>query len=292
MAWYDFITDRTGAAGSKIMHQLAHKNRDVQVDREKAKLVDQSSAKRVARDLNIKYPPPKETKIILDNGDVILFDCATEMNHTFPSKVTEFPVEDGASISDHIVNGNATFSVTGIFSDARLRKPDENGESTLPEQPTQSETYDMLRDLRDNRESFSLLTPLDTYTDIVLKNMSMPRDSGDALKVQMEFEQIRRAYSGTTTVSLISPKSASAASTAKKPDATTTPAASSEKNAGNVAPVEDKDLTRAEAARQNGVNLFSGTGNSTSSLTGTSGSDVGASAAGTSDGSLLHDYGK
>lgn len=287
MAWYDFITQRTGALGSLVGRQLMIQNRNTQVDREKSALAKENAA-RVQRNLNITFPPPKETKIILDNGDIIWFDCATEVNHTFPSKVTEFPVEDGASISDHIVNGNATFSVTGIFSDARLRKPDENGNSTLPEQPTQEETYGMLQDLRDSRQSFSLLTPLDTYTDLVLKNMSMPRDAGDALKVQMEFEQIRRAYSGITTVSLIEPKKA--ATTAKKPDPVTDKKLTEEKNAGAVSGAEDKSLTTLESARVNGVNLFSGTGNDAGTLAGTSGSGT-SGAAGTSDGSLLHNYG-
>lgn len=186
MAWYDFITDRTGAIGSYIKHYQFRANRDT-----------------VLQNLIVSFPAPKETKIILKDGSVIWFDCATDVNHTWPTKVTEYPVESGASVSDHMVNGNATFSVTGVFSDARMRKPDPKGNATLPDQPSQSDTYRALQKLRDDRIAFSLLTALDTYPNIVLKNMGMPRDSGNALKVTMEFEQIRFVTSGTTTVSLV-----------------------------------------------------------------------------------------
>ena len=209
MAWYDFITDRTGAIGSLIKHQAVR-----------------NSSQQVYQSLLIKQRPPKETKILLDDGSVIWFDCAEQVDHVFPSKVTEFPIEDGASVSDHIVNGNATFSITGIFSDARLRKPDAQGKATAPQQPTQTETYQALLKLRDDRKSFSILTPLDTYTNLVLKNLGMPRDKGDALSVKMEFEQIRRAKSGTTTVSIIG-----GGNSTKTPVTATAP---------KVAPVTDK----------------------------------------------------
>lgn len=186
MAWYDFITDRTGAIGSYIKHYQFKANRD-----------------EVLQNLIVSFPPPLETKIILKDGSVIQFDCATDVNHSWPTKVTEYPVESGASVSDHMVNGNATFSVTGIFSDARLRKPDPKGRSTVPDLPSQSDTYKKLQKLRNDRVAFSLLTALDTYPNIVLKNMGMPQDSGTALKVTMEFEQIRFVTSGTTTVSLV-----------------------------------------------------------------------------------------
>jgi hypothetical protein len=58
----------------------------------------------------------------------------------------------------------------------------------------------------------------------------MPRDKGDALSVKMEFEQIRRAKSGTTTVSIIGGGTVNGI--AKKPTATSVPALSSETKAG------------------------------------------------------------
>lgn len=220
MAWYDFILDRGGAIGSLIKHQATKANRD-----------------RIVSRLLINMPPPKETKILLDDGSVIWFDCAEEVDHNFPSTVTEFPIEDGASVSDHMVNGNAVFSVTGVFSDARLRRPDPQGNSTLPLQPTQAETYKALQKLRADRRSFSLLTPLDTYTNIVLKDLGMPRNKGDALSVKMEFVQIRRATSGTTTVTIIG-GGGNTGSAAKTPVETTKPKVTTVADVGTKNPVK------------------------------------------------------
>jgi hypothetical protein len=238
MAWYDFITDRTGAIGSLIKHQAARVNRD-----------------KIVSNLLIKMPPPKETKIILEDGSIIWFDCAEQVDHVFPSKVTEFPIEDGASVSDHIVNGNATFSITGIFSDARLRKPDAQGNATAPLQPTQTETYQSLLKLRNDRRSFSLLTPLDTYTNIVLKNLGMPRDKGDALSVKMEFEQIRRATSGTTTVSIVSNSGGGKTVDVKKPVPSSVPSTAPETKLGTP-PVDN--TTYAKDFKDKAIRLFKG----------------------------------
>jgi hypothetical protein len=241
MAWFDVILDRTGAIGSLIGRQMFIQNRNVQVEREKSNLT-KANAARVEQNLNITFPPVKETKILLDNGGVIWFDVATEVNHEWPSTVTEFPVEDGASVSDHIVNGNVTFNVTGVFSDYRLTKPDAEGNPTLPEQPTQVEVYQALIGLRENRESFSLLTPLSTYSNVVLKNLGMPRDMGDALSVKMEFVQIRRAVSGITTVSLIEKPKTVNSKSAKNPDKVSQEKLAETKDKGNVAPppVDDR----------------------------------------------------
>lgn len=224
MAWYDFITDRAGAVGSYIKHYKFKANRDD-----------------IIQNLIISFPAPLETKILLKDGSVIWFDCATDVNHTWPTKVTEYPIESGASVSDHMINGNATFSVTGIFSDSRLRKPDPQGNSTLPDQPSQSDTYRALQKLREDRQSFSLLTALDTYPNVVLKSLGMPRDSGTALKVTMEFEQIRLATSGTTTVRLVGSNGANVKKVEKGTDTKT----ATDTSAGSKQGTEDVNRTNS-----------------------------------------------
>lgn len=185
MAWYDFVLDRTGALGSLIKHQAAYRKRDD-----------------VINALITKAPPPLETKLILEDGTIVRFDCELDVGHEWPVEVTEYPVEDGATISDHIVNKNASFSVTGIFSNTRLRKPDAKGNATVTG-PTQKEAYDLMQKIKDDKKVFSLLTPLGTYSNIVISNMGMPRDTGDALKVVLSLKQIRRTKTSLTTVTLI-----------------------------------------------------------------------------------------
>jgi hypothetical protein len=56
--------------------------------------------------------------------------------------------------------------------------------------------------IRDDRKTITLITPVDTYTDLVLTNLSIPRSTGqgDALFVDMTFEKIRRVSNELTTV--------------------------------------------------------------------------------------------
>jgi len=130
--------------------------------------------------------------------------------------VTSYSVEDRSTVSDHIVNNNPTFSVTGVFSDAsapntpsktkasvtRLLDQTSAGRNGRHHQYTQTETYRLLLKIRDDRKTITLITPVDTYTDLVLTNLSIPRSTGqgDALFVDMTFEKIRRVSNELTTV--------------------------------------------------------------------------------------------
>jgi hypothetical protein len=49
--------------------------------------------------------------IISSLGNLSL-DCTTDFNHELPITVTKHPVEDGSSISDHVINENLRFSIT------------------------------------------------------------------------------------------------------------------------------------------------------------------------------------
>lgn len=196
MALLDFILDRTGAIGAKI-----HGYRLV-----------------AGRDSVITQRPrsPRHTTIITSDYKVLAFDAATDIKHEFSSKVTSYSVEDRSEVSDHIINSNPTFSVTGVFSDAsapslpnkttpsvtKLLDKTSTGRNGRPHHYTQSETYRLLLKIRDDRKTVTLITPLDTYSDLVLTNLSIPRTTGqgDALFVDMTFEKIRRVSNELTTV--------------------------------------------------------------------------------------------
>jgi hypothetical protein len=130
------------------------------------------------------------------DGKKLIFDAATNIGHDFTAKVTSYPVEDKSTVSDHVVLENPKFTVTGVFSDAAL------GIASIPNKFTQSEVYRMLLKMRDDAKSVTLLTPLDTYTDLIPTRIGFPRASGQgsALFVDIDFEKIRRVSNELTTV--------------------------------------------------------------------------------------------
>lgn len=178
---FDAILNRTGAIGSKIQG-FKFKDYTSEV------LSDAGNPASKAQRF--------KTKIITSDNITIVFDATTEVTAEYPSKVTQYPVEDGATISDHVINENPKFSVSGIFSDYSASLNPEKG-STLV-----SEVYQRLFAMRDKREVVSLLTSLDQYTDLIVTNISTPKKTGqgDALYVDLTFEKIRKVKTGRTVV--------------------------------------------------------------------------------------------
>lgn len=216
MALLDFILDRTGAIGARIRGYRLEAERDRAIMR--------------------RPRPPTHTTITTADGKKLAFDAATDIRHEFSSKVTSYPVEDKSTVSDHVVNENPRFTVSGVFSDATLEI------LSIPNNYKQAEVYRMLLKMRDDRKVVSLLTPLDVYSDLIVTNISVPRSTGqgDALFVDIEFEKIRRVSNELSTVFVGSSATATNGDENKKPkDGGTAVNAAKEKESGNK-PVETK----------------------------------------------------
>lgn len=210
MALLDFILDRTGAIGARIRGYRLEAERDRAIMR--------------------RPRPPTYTTITTADGKKLAFDAATDIRHEFSSKVTSYPVEDKSTVSDHVVNENPRFTVSGVFSDATLEI------LSIPNNYKQAEVYRMLLKMRDDRKVVSLLTPLDVYSDLIVTNISIPRSTGqgDALFIDIEFEKIRRVSSELSTVFVGSSATTTNGDKNKKPKAgDTTVNAAKEKESGN-----------------------------------------------------------
>jgi len=209
MALLDFILDRTGAIGARIRGYRLESQRDSLIMR--------------------RPRSPVHTTITTADGKKLAFDAATDIGHSFPSKVTSYPVEDRSTVSDHVVNENPRFTVSGVFSDATLNIP------FIPNHYKQSEVYRMLLKMRDDRKVVSLLTPIDTYSELIVTNVSLPKSTGrgGALFVDLEFEKIRRVSAELTTVFVGSTATNNNGDSNKTQTGTTATNNAKEKDAGN-----------------------------------------------------------
>ena len=86
--------------------------------------------------------------------------------------------------------------MSAVISDASAGLNPEKGDMT------ESDAYKGLLNLRDRQELVSLLTPRDTYSDLVVTEIGFPKAVGDglSLKLELSFEKIRRVSSELTTV--------------------------------------------------------------------------------------------
>lgn len=216
MALLDFILDRTGAIGARIRGYRLEAERDRAIMR--------------------RPRTPTYTTITTADGKKLSFDAATDINHEFTSKVTSYPVEDKSTVSDHVVNENPRYTVTGVFSDATLNIP------FIPNNFKQSEVYRMLLKMRDDRKTVTLLTPLDIFSDLIVTRIGLPRTAGqgDALFVDIEFEKIRKVSSELTTV-FVGSSSSSGDKNKQPKSGTTATNAAKEKEAGSK-PVVEKGM--------------------------------------------------
>lgn len=135
-----------------------------------------------------------------------LIDCLISDNHTYASEVTKFPVESGSTISDNIRNEplvvvmECLVSNTPIGNLVTLRNggrtrlealADPLNTAGISRDPVQT-AYNLILAIRAARQPVVIKTSLDTFANMALQNVSIPRESGrgDDLKFTATFQQI------------------------------------------------------------------------------------------------------
>lgn len=107
----------------------------------------------------------------------------TELN----AHVTEFPVEEGAPISDHIADAGERLALSGTVSGAGISLFSAGGRSKL------MAAKEAIRLIHEQRLPVTIVTGMDVYTDMGMVNVRISRSSNlEALTVDCEFRKIRK----------------------------------------------------------------------------------------------------
>jgi hypothetical protein len=181
--------------------------------------------------------------------------------------VTQFPVEDGPDVSDHIRIKPVVVTIDGFVSEAPLNLEASyqglvsaagglvgnlaggfgnavgkvaggflGGQLFGGSQDPAQIARDALEDLFNKRAPVTLVTKRKVYTDMVMTSLSFPRDqeSGTGLKVQMRFQKIVIVKAQTVVLSSIAKKvSASASPKAKLGNQTPNPPSTEQASKGS-----------------------------------------------------------
>jgi len=160
--------------------------------------------------------------------DSIQFDLLVSEDHSLEASVTEHPVENGATVNDHIRSLPRKGSLTGLVTNYPLKGApalpqwfldklagmSRNYLDTLGAQygirsntgPTAEDFADLARPqnramntwlifkaLMADRVPVTIITGLEKYTDVVVTRVSTSRSSstGDALEFRVEFQEIQ-----------------------------------------------------------------------------------------------------
>jgi hypothetical protein len=171
-----------------------------------------------------------------DFGNLEL-DANLEESHEWKADATSSPVEDGAPITDHIIEQADVLRVRGLLTETPIMA----GFTPSGDSRTQS-AFDLLRKMIKARQTMTVYTLYRTYPDMALVSLDIPRtpDVGEAVEFTAEFRHIRKVATQIVDVppGISSKKSARAGTAAKKAE----PA----KDAGKKQP-EEVNQSRARA---------------------------------------------
>lgn len=123
-------------------------------------------------------------KYVATNIAGVFLDATLTENHRYTSRVTNFPVEDGRVISDHLIKDPEEVEITGIVSDTPL--------SILSTFNRSVSAFNRLIDVYNNKELITVVTGIKTYTNMAMTSMNVPRDvqSGQSLTFSMSFQKV------------------------------------------------------------------------------------------------------
>ncbi len=136
-----------------------------------------------------------------DFGNIEL-DANLEETHEWSAEATSNPVEEGAPITDHVIENADKLRIRGFVSDANMDYLFSNrgmarisgifNGKTLDNR-TQI-VFDTLNTLIKKREAIVVYTKHRIYTDMVLTNVTIPRSAqtGEAIEFTAEFINIRK----------------------------------------------------------------------------------------------------
>ena len=110
-----------------------------------------------------------------------------------PSETTDNPIESGSEITDHIIN-----------KPILLRMVCQIGGSNLTNWTDRKiEGYEALKKLRDDKQPVTVVSGLETFTNMLINNISIDRNLQNAtvLQFQIEFKQAKIVSSQRVDVS-------------------------------------------------------------------------------------------
>lgn len=115
----------------------------------------------------------------------INLDLIVSEGHNFSSEITQFNVEDGSEITDHIRRNLFQGTLTGKVSNFSLS---QDGITSNRAQ----ETYDKLREIWLNEQLIDIVTIYDVFENVGISNISAPRNNstGEAIEFDISFQEV------------------------------------------------------------------------------------------------------
>lgn len=118
------------------------------------------------------------------NVQGVFLDATISEDHHYVSRATQFPIENGSVITDHVINEPDTLSLSGVVSDSPLAFLSAFNRST--------DAFNRLVRIHELKERVTVVTGIKVYENMIMTSLSVPRtvETGQALNFVMEFQQV------------------------------------------------------------------------------------------------------
>jgi hypothetical protein len=138
-------------------------------------------------------------------GDLIL-DVLIEETENLTNRVTQFPVEDGSQVSDHVVNDPDTLTIVGMVTNSPIRShggpADGQARATIPVLDHVVGTalnfaelaLAYLKQIRKNKTAVTVITKRGRFENMIVQSFRRTKDrnTGDALTFTVDLIAIRK----------------------------------------------------------------------------------------------------
>ena len=140
------------------------------------------------------------SSIVDVNGNTVFsLDATTNESHDNTAEITDFPVEDGSNVTDHVRVKPFQLTVTGIVTNTPTDPESVAVVESLAGEASQEtvvqQTYELMLRLLNERSILTVVTGLRTYPNMMLRSVRIVRTGPgvQAIRPQMEFKEIRTA---------------------------------------------------------------------------------------------------
>lgn len=118
----------------------------------------------------------------------LAIDALLSETSELSSKATEYAVEDGSPISDHVVLAPERLKISGWITPSDVQLMTADG------RPKMAEAKATLRKIIAERAEITVTTGMDAYTGMIMETCNIGRNNeGERFTVDMEFVKIRKA---------------------------------------------------------------------------------------------------
>jgi hypothetical protein len=119
----------------------------------------------------------------------IELDAVLDENHEWSAEATSNPVEQGAPVTDHVIEQSDKLTIKGFVTDTPLTVS-----QSLPQISRSQDVFDLLYQLIKLKEPLSVYTKHRVYDEMVLTNVTIPRAAGvgEAIEFTAEFVHVRK----------------------------------------------------------------------------------------------------